>query len=318
MRLFSSYKNAFIELGAFSLILLGIALTRFYNYLLFHSLAESFSIVIATVIFIIAWTMRKEIDKSFFLVLGVSSLFIGFLDIIHTLTYPGMSIIAEANTNLASQFWIATRYLQVLSIVGSIWAINKNIKPNLLLGIYILITGTLIILIFFGFFPTTYTEGEGLTPFKIISEYVIILILFVAIILLYDARNHFEKDMYFLINAFLAAFIISEFFFTLYFTPYAHMNLIGHIVKIIAFYFLYKSIIQISLKNPLQLLFRKLNLSRNKFKDAYNRADFLMHLIAHDIKNILQVINLQVEMCRMSMKDLENADSLESDLKVIE
>ncbi|MGV9200649.1 MAG: MASE3 domain-containing protein, partial [Promethearchaeia archaeon] len=138
MRLFSSYKNAFIELGAFSLILLGIALTRFYNYLLFHSLAESFSIVIATVIFIIAWTMRKEIDKSFFLVLGVSSLFIGFLDIIHTLTYPGMSIIAEADTNLASQFWIATRYLQSLSIVGSGWAINKKkIKPNLVVGTYI-------------------------------------------------------------------------------------------------------------------------------------------------------------------------------------
>lgn len=318
MKIFSSRRNGFLEIVIFSLILGGISLTRLYSYILFHSIAESISIVIATVIFIIAWTMRKEIDNSFFLVLGISSLFVAVLDNIHTLAYPGMNIIAGADTNLASQFWIATRYLQALSILGSIWAINKKKRPKLLVGLYFLITLTVIILILSGFFPNTFIEGSGLTPFKIISEYIIILIISVVFILFYYVRREFEKNMYYYINAFLAAFIISELSFTFYTSAYGLPNLIGHIFKIIAFYFLYKSIIQISLRNPLQVLFRKLNVSRNNFKDAYNRADFLMHLIAHDINNILQVIQLEVGKCKRSIKSSDNVKSFEKDLHVIE
>ncbi|MFO8020429.1 MAG: MASE3 domain-containing protein [Promethearchaeia archaeon] len=318
MRKFSNYKKVFTEIGLFILILIGVSLTRLHNYLLFHTIVESYSIFIALVIFIFAWTTRKEIDNSFFLVLSISSMFVAILDFIHTLVFPGMNIITGSNTNLASQFWIATRFLQVFSILGSIWAINKKVRPNLLMLIYSLITSVLIIMIFSGFFPVTYSESTGLTPFKITSEYIIILIILVAIFLIYYFRNQFEKNIYYLIEGFLVTLIISEFSFTLYLSAYELPNLMGHIFKIVAFYFLYKSIIQIGLKNPVQLLFRKLNLSKIKFENAYNRANFLMNLIAHDINNILQVIQFGVENSKNIVNSSDKNKSLEESLQLIE
>ncbi|MGV9172696.1 MAG: hypothetical protein ACOC44_06560 [Promethearchaeia archaeon] len=43
-----------------------------------------------------------------------------------------------------------------------------------------------------------------------------------------------------------------------------------------------------------------------------------MHLIAHDIKNIMQIITLEVEMCKNSLNSPDKTDSLENDLQVIE
>ena len=318
MKKISAYKKTFLEIGLVSLILTGVILTRLHNYLLFHTIAELYSIIIACVIFVIAWTTRKEIDNSFFLVLGISSLYIASIDFIHTLVFPGMILIAGSSTNLASQLWIAARFIQAFSILGGIWAINKKLNPKILVLIYTLITGFLVLMIFFGLFPDTFIEGTGLTLFKIISEYLIIVIILVSIILITRFRKQFQKSIYYLINAFLVALIISEFSFTLYLSAYELPNLVGHIFKIIAFYFLYKAIIQIGLKNPVQLLFRKLNKSKNKFEDAYNRAEFLMDLIAHDINNILQIILLRVNNCQKSIDSAEKSKELEESLKSIE
>ncbi len=318
MRKIATYKKAFLEIALVSLILMGVILTRLHNYLLFHTIAEFYSIIIACVIFVIAWTTRKEIDNSFFLVLGISSIYVAIIDFIHTLVFPGMILIAGSDTNLASQFWIAARFLQVFSILGGIWAISKKQKPKILIAIYTLITSALISMIFFGVFPDTFIEGAGLTPFKIISEYIIIVIIIISIFLIHNFRKQFKKSIYFLINAFLVALIISEFSFTLYLSAYELPNLIGHIFKIIAFYFLYKAIIQIGLKNPVQLLFRKLNLSKNKFEEAYNRADFLMDLIAHDINNILQVILIGVNSCQRFINSPDKLKELKESLQIIE
>ncbi|TFG02990.1 MAG: hypothetical protein EU540_00585 [Promethearchaeota archaeon] len=318
MRKLIIVKKAFLESGLFSLILIGVILTRLYNYLLFHTIAELYSIVIASVIFVIAWTMRKEIDSSFFLVLGISSFFIAMIDFIHTLAYPGMGIIYGGDTNLASQLWIVARFMQAFSILLGIWSINRKVKPSILLVIYSIISGIFIIIIFIGLFPDTFIEGSGLTPFKIISEYIIILILIVAIILIHRTRAEFSRNIYYLIIAFLVALIISEFSFTLYLSAYELPNLIGHVIKIIAFYFLYKAMIQIGLKNPVELLFRKLNISRNKFEEAYNQANFLKDLIAHDINNLLQVILFGVGSCRKLIKSSEKYEDLNKKIKLIE
>ncbi len=56
---YSVSKNPiYIPLLTGGLLLLGLYLTSLYNYLLFHSLAEIFSIVIAFSIFILAWNCR--------------------------------------------------------------------------------------------------------------------------------------------------------------------------------------------------------------------------------------------------------------------
>ena len=53
-----------ILLGIF--LLFGLYLTSLYNYLLFHSIAELFSVVVAIGIFMLAWNSRRFMDNSYF------------------------------------------------------------------------------------------------------------------------------------------------------------------------------------------------------------------------------------------------------------
>ena len=73
-----------ILLGILSLA--GLYATSRYNFLLFHCLAEAFSIVIAIAVFAVFWNTRGFLDNSVYLVIGFGCLFAGILDLI-TLTF---------------------------------------------------------------------------------------------------------------------------------------------------------------------------------------------------------------------------------------
>lgn len=68
------------------LALLGLYPACLYSYLLFHSLVEIFSIVIAGGVFMIAWNARRYMENSYLLFVGIADLFVGGLDLLHTLS----------------------------------------------------------------------------------------------------------------------------------------------------------------------------------------------------------------------------------------
>jgi len=254
-------RNYHLKNYTFFIILFLTYLTSYYNYLLFHTLAELFSIVIGGGIFVICWNTKKYIDNSFFLVVGISFVFIGFIDLIHSLAYTGMPIFPDYDSNLPTQLWITARYLQALSFLLASLVINKRVNVNYLLIGFSTFTILLLTLIFLRLYPDCYIVGSGLTPFKIISEYVIISILLITILIMNNFKLVFERKIFlFLIGSILAT-MIAELEFTFYVSVFGFSNLMGHIFKIIAFYLLYKAIINIGLENPINLLFRRLKLS---------------------------------------------------------
>jgi hypothetical protein len=154
-----------------ALILVGLYLSSLYSYLLFHSFAEIFSVIVAAAIFIIAWNSRRFLDNSYFLFLGVAFLFVGALDLVHTLAYKGMGIFPEYGTNLATQLWIGARYLQSLALLIAPLLIGRRLRVNWLLAGYGLVTALLLVSIFYWQnFPVCFVEGVGLTTFKKVSE----------------------------------------------------------------------------------------------------------------------------------------------------
>ena len=82
MRVVISIFSAFI-------ILAGLYVSSSYNYLLFHSLSEGFSIVIACGIFMVTWNTRRFSSHHYLVLIGVAYLFVGILDFVHTLAYGG-------------------------------------------------------------------------------------------------------------------------------------------------------------------------------------------------------------------------------------
>ncbi len=268
-----------LEFFIFMIALFFVFLSSIYSYLLFHSIAELFSIIIAGGVFLVGWNSRKYMESSFFLVFGVSSLFIAIIDLIHTLAYTGMSIFIGFDSNLPTSLWIAARYLQAGSYFFASFLIKKKISPIILITGYLIVTILLVVLIFANLFPICYIEGTGLTTYKIVSEYIIDLTLFACLLIIIKNKKHFDKKVYILMSSSILATMISELAFTFYIGVYDFSNFIGHIFKIIAFYLLYKSIIQIGIEKPFNLLFMKIRKSELELKNIikYSGTGIIMY-----------------------------------------
>ena len=91
-------------------LLIGLCLTRLHSFLLFHSLAEMFSVVVACGIFMIAWNTRRFQGMGYLEFVGIAYLFVGILDLVHTLAYKGMGVFEGYDTDLATQLWLSARY----------------------------------------------------------------------------------------------------------------------------------------------------------------------------------------------------------------
>ena len=256
-----------------ALLLVGLYLSSLYNYLLFHSFAEIFSVVVAVGIFIIAWNSRRFLDNSYFLFIGVAFLFVAILDLLHTLAYSGMGVFPEYGTNLATQLWVCARYLQGISLLLAPLFIGQKLRARFLFLGYGLITALVIASIFYwDIFPCCFVEGAGLTIFKKVSEYIISFILVGAIFTMFRKRRQFDTVVLKLLLAAILVTIASELSFTLYDSPFGFPNLLGHFLKIAAFYLIYKAIIETGLVKPYNLLFRDLKQREEQYRDLYEEA----------------------------------------------
>jgi PAS domain S-box-containing protein len=256
-----------------AVVFAGLYFSSWYDYLLFHSIAEIFSILVAFSIFIIAWNARRLLDNSYFIFIGIAFLFIGALDLVHTLVYPGMGIFPEYGTNQAAQLWICARYMQSLSLLMAPLFIGRRLRVNWLMVGYTVILALLLLSIFqWRNFPVCFVEGAGLTTFKIVSEYVVSLLLLGAIFTMWQKRRQFDTNVLRFLLAAIVVTIASELAFTLYEHAYALPNLIGHFLKIVAFYLIYKAIIETGLVKPYNLLFRNLKQSEEQYRDLYEEA----------------------------------------------
>jgi len=280
------------------LVLLAICLTRLYSYILFHSLAETFSIVVACGTFMLAWNSRRFLDNNYILFISIAYLFIGCMDMIHTLAYKGMGVFQEYGTDLSVQLWIMSRYIQSISFFIAPLFIGRKMRTNLVFTGYTVLISLLLGSVFYrNVFPSCFIEGVGLTPFKKISEYVISLIFLGSILLLIQKRREFDTSVLKLLIASIIVTICSELFFTLYTDVYSIFSMIGHVLKIIAFYLIYKAIIQTGLEKPYNLLFRNLKQSEEALRESKElaesasraKSEFLANM-SHELRTPLNAV----------------------------
>jgi len=260
-------KKTFGYLFLGLLILAGLYVSSLYNYLLFHSLAEIFSIVIAFGIFAIAWNSRPFLDNNYLLFVGIAYLFVGGLDLLHTLSYKGMAIFGGFGSNLPTQLWIAARYMESLSLLIAPLLFHRRLKTNLVfLGYSVAVSLILLSTFYWNNFPVCFVEGVGLTPFKKISEYIISLILLASVGLLLKNQKEFDRKVLQWVIWSIIVTIASELAFTFYVHVYGLSNLIGHYLKILSFYLIYKAIIETGLTKPYDLLFRNVKQSEERYR----------------------------------------------------
>lgn len=179
------------------LIIWALFLVSRNNYLLFHTAAEGFAIIVAALIYVLATKTYKHSGNNFLLFLGNAYFFIGILDFFHLITYYGMGVLPADSPNPPTQLWIAGRYLEALSIFSAPFFVQRKFSSTVLFWIYAVVTGLLLTAILgFQVFPVCFVQGKGLTTFKIVSEYIICLIIVGAILHLYLRQQQIGRTVY--------------------------------------------------------------------------------------------------------------------------
>lgn len=253
------------DIALLSAVLVALYGSSLYSYLLFHSLAELFSIVVAFGIFIVAWNTRKVIGNHYLLFLGIAYLFVGGLDLVHTLAYKGMDVFEGYGPNLPTQLWIGARYTESLSLLMATFFLKRKFRSFTVIALYSAASILLLGAIFTGTFPDCFIEGSGLTAFKKISEYVICLILLSSLTALYKNREEFDRPVFQVIASSILFTVGSELSFTFYVSVYGLSNLLGHFFKLVSF-LIYKALIETGLSRPYNLLFRDLSKREERTK----------------------------------------------------
>jgi signal transduction histidine kinase len=258
-------------------VLFVISLPIFYtistrHYLLFHSLVECYSFVVAISIFVLTWNTRLYLEDSFLLFIGIAYLFIGSLDIIHTFAYKGMNVFGNQDANVPTQLWIAARYTESFSLLLALSMPGRQIKAiSVLVGFSVVFTLILTSIFLFKIFPDCYREGYGLTAFKIYSEYAVVAILIISVALIVTGRSRFTQHIFYYLIMAVVFTAIAELAFTAYIHVYGFMNFAGHCFKVLSFYCIYRVIVISGIERPYNLLFRNIQLSNIALKEREKR-----------------------------------------------
>lgn len=234
------------------------------SFAIIHTVFEVFCILIAFSSFFIIWFVSKI--QKLNLILGFGFLGVGILDAFHTFYWQGLGFYPTGYYDLSAKYWLAGRFFEALSLILSTTSISRSISR------YKGVTFTLFLSFFIGFiflytphtFPTLITP-EGVTPLKIVIEYIIIIMF---ICFLYRLlTGHLQEDIVtkkYLLLAILVA-IPAELCFTVFTTITNFYNVLGHVLKVVYYCFFLQAIFAGYILFP----YKELQLSNERFHKVF-------------------------------------------------
>ena len=263
------------------------------DYLPLHTIVETLAVVAASLIFAVGWHAYVASRAMNVVVIACAFLAVALLDAGHFMSYSGMpDFVTPGTPSKSISFWLAARFIAAIALLAAIslaWKPFKNsLTRYLIVSLCIAYTAIAywLILLHPASLPETFIAGSGLTPFKVVAEYVIVLIHIISAVLLLLFMGNRLSDTEYSRNLFIAVsiMVLSELCFTLYSGISDIFNLVGHLYKILAYYFLYKAIFIVSVKTPLNRLQQSQNLlsiekefaqiTLNSIGDAVITTDF--------------------------------------------
>ncbi len=225
------------------------------SYKILHTGFELFCILIALSSFFIVWYVSKI--HNVHLILGFGFLGVGILDVLHIFFWQGLGLYPHGYYDLSTRYWLAGRFFEALFLLLSTTLISRSIGrfTGLAMTIYLSVLIGIMFLYTPDVFPILLTP-QGLTPTKIIVEYLIIsvFVLFIYRLLKGYLRETIIVKEYLLLAVLLA--IPAELCFTVFSTITDFYNVLGHVLKIVYYYFFMRAIFESHLVFPYERLQR--------------------------------------------------------------
>ena len=289
----SSYQDSFSRLNVWviSLATITFLITWLYpfqpvgtsleGYLPAHSILEIVAVVIAGVIFAVSWHARLSQATDVLALLGAGFLGVAILDTAHVLSYPGMPIwMTPSSAQKSISFWFSARYLAAFTLLAFVFLSGRRsyrpgFKTPVLIGVLTLVmVASWIILAYPDYLPVFLVPGTGLTPTKISLEWILILVDFGIMVAVWRRRE--ETGLYQRSDLIVCLWltVLSELSFTLYSNVTDIFSLMGHVLKVISYGYLYRSIVVVGIKLPYQMLSESQDILK-QMTDAINQVFWL-------------------------------------------
>jgi len=256
-------EERFVLSGVSWLIPIGLSVllvvTSQFNFLLFHTLAELFAIIVAVLMCVVAWQMYPFTRNNYLMYLGIGYFWIGVLDMAHAISFKGMSVFPDISGDVTVQFWIATRYFEALLLLSAPWYLAARLNYRLVFLVCSGITVLIFLAVSSGNFPVMFVEGQGLTTTKIYSEYLIITILIAAAWHLWKKRELIDERIIHIMLLSVMLTACAELAFTFYIDLHGLSNLVGHIFKLFSYWLIFMAMVRTTLQEPFTVMSRGAN-----------------------------------------------------------
>ncbi len=231
-------------------------LQGFANYLPLHMLMETVAIAIASMIFMLGWHARENARTYRATILACAFLGVAVLDFSHTLSFQGMpDLLGPGTPEKAINFWLVARLFAAVGLLVAAYLPSRKISSGTRWQI---LAATLVAVIFLQWLllfhsellPATFNDDNGLTPFKIACEYVLVLLYGAAACKFWLTARGAQSLSMLTLAAAAVIMALSELYFTFYSDVTDVYNLLGHVYKLIAYGFLYRVLVITTIDIP--------------------------------------------------------------------
>lgn len=218
----------------------------------FHSVFEGACISVAVFIFLTMWQNYERCSHLNRLV-GFGLLLAGFFDFMHIYYYPPLNHHVPGFFDLSARYWFLGRLTEGVALILGTWDFSGKPKKGWL-GLMITLTlgATLAYAVhsYQGLVPVLFTASGRVTGAKVMLEPVIIGLFLLNIMRLYPAvkREESVNEKYIVIALMMA--ILAENCFASYLRPVSFAFILGHVLKVLYYFYLYKGLFAVTVSHP--------------------------------------------------------------------
>ncbi|WP_338470593.1 MASE3 domain-containing protein [Niallia sp. XMNu-256] len=272
------------------------------NHLSYHVLLELVAISIAFAIALQGWMYFTYTMSRYRLFIGALFFSIALIDILHVLSYNGMPyFIMENSVERPTYFWLVSRYLLAVGLFIILMQKDRAIERQYRSYVFLLSFLSVLVVAFLVYrwgdlLPVLVIEGSGVTPLKKGLEYLVSFIFFCLIIVLIGQYRKHKQASHLMLIIGVGFSLLGEILFTFYQSVHDIDNFLGHIYKLVGYYFLMKALYSSTIEEP----YIKRNEMRAALINSERKLNTLIQtvpngIIISDSKGIIQYANNAVE-----------------------
>jgi nitrogen-specific signal transduction histidine kinase len=257
---------------------------------LIHSILELASICIGVATFLTIWS-KVEAGNSINNILGFGLLMVALFDFVHVYYYKDLIGNILLYDELSIKCCLVARLCQVLAIlVFSLFPYVKNQNKFFMLVITYIISGFILYIIWAYpyLLPDLYND-RGSKPTKILIEYAVVAM---AVLVLIRLQKNLKQDTWIrfdFLYLYILLIIPSEICFIIYRDSDSFVVVLGHVLKVAGFSYLYKAVFQSTIKYP----YIELNENHQRLSDILNATP--LPLCTYNNNNEIDFVNKRFE-----------------------